>query len=136
MKVKKEDINREKGFTLLELLVVVALIGILASMAVPQYRNSVKKSKEAVLKQDLHQFETLIDQFYADKGKYPASLDDLVSEGYLREIPFDPFTESDQTWEVVYADEDTLNPEEVPGIYDVKSGSTEISLDGVPYSDW
>ncbi len=126
----------QKGFTLLELLVVVALIGILAALAIPQYKNNVRRSKEAVLKQDLHQFETLIDQYYADKGKYPAALDDLVTEGYLRRIPVDPITESDDTWVPVYADEDTLNPDEAPGIYIVKSGSTETSLDGTPYSEW
>ena len=134
--MRKINIIQEKGFTLLELLVVVALVGILAAMAIPQYKTSVRKSKEAVLKQDLHQFETLIDQYFADKGKYPAVLEDLVESGYLRRMPVDPITGSDQTWEVEYADEDTLNPDEVPGIYDVKSGAAGSSLEGTPYSDW
>lgn len=128
--------KNEAGFTLLELLVVVTLIAIIAALAVPQYKNSVLKAKESVLKEDLYQFEVLIDQYYADKGKYPATLDALVEEGYLRRIPLDPITERRNTWELEYAEEDPLNPEAPPGIYDVRSGASGSGLNGIPYSEW
>jgi general secretion pathway protein G len=128
--------RRQDGFTLVELLVVIALISILAAMAVVQYRNSIQRSQEAVLKTDLFRMRDAIDQYYADKGKYPASLDALVSDGYLRKIPEDPFTKSADTWQTVPAEPDPNNPAGEPGVYDIKSGAQGTSLDGSPYSDW
>jgi general secretion pathway protein G len=124
------------GFTLIELLVVIALISILAAMAVVQYRNSVLRSQEAVLKTDLFRMRDAIDQYFADKGKYPASLDALVSEGYMRRIPEDPITKSADSWQTVPAEPDPGNPSSEPGVYDVKSGATGTSLEGSTYSDW
>ena len=125
-----------QGWTLIELLIVISLITILASLALTNYRNSVQASKEAVLKSDLFRMRDAIDQYYADKGKYPQSLDTLVSEGYLRRIPEDPVTRSTTTWQTVPAEPDPANPSAEPGIYDVKSGAEGVALDGTPYSEW
>jgi len=124
------------GFTLIELLIVIALITILASMGVVQYRNSIQSSKEAVLHTDLFRMRDAIDQYYADKGKYPQSLDTLVSEGYMRKIPEDPITKSAETWQTEPAEPDPSNPSVEPGIYNVKSGATGTALDGSSYADW
>jgi general secretion pathway protein G len=125
-----------RGFTLIELLIVIALISILASMGVVQYRNSVQSSKEAVLHTDLFRMRDAIDQYYADKAKYPASLDALVSEGYMRAIPVDPLTKSADTWQTVPAEPEPGNTSTDPGIYNVKSGASGNGLDGTSYSDW
>jgi general secretion pathway protein G len=125
----------ERGFTLVELLIVISLISILAAMGLVQYRNSVVSSKEAVLKTDLFRMRDAIDQYYADKGKYPSSLDSLVSDGYMRKIPEDPITKSADTWTTVPAEPDPNNPSAEPGIYDVKSGAPGTMLDGSNYSD-
>jgi general secretion pathway protein G len=119
-----------------ELLVVISVIVILASMGMAQYRNSVIRAREAVLKEDLFRMRDAIDQYYADKTKYPASLDELVSDGYLREIPVDPFTNSKESWQPVNAETNVNDTTAQPGIYDVKSGSEEIGLDGTRYADW
>jgi general secretion pathway protein G len=124
------------GFTLIELLVVISLVMTLSSIALVQYSNGTRRTKEAVLKQDLFRMRDAIDQFYADKNKYPASLDELVTEKYLRSVPDDPFTNSKDTWRTVMSDPDPLNPTAQPGVYDVKSGSEETALDGTRYSDW
>jgi general secretion pathway protein G len=124
-----------RGFTLIELLVVISLISILAAMGLVQYRNSVQHSKESVLRTDLFRMRDAIDQYYADKGKYPASLDALVSDGYMRKIPEDPMTGSADTWQTVPAEPDPGNPSAEPGIYDVKSGAQGTTLDGTAYSD-
>ena len=126
----------DSGWTIIELLIVIALISILASLAMVQYRNSITQSKEAVLKTDLFRMRDAIDQYYADKGKYPASLDALVSDGYLRRVPEDPITNSADTWQTVPAEPDPANPAAEPGIFDVKSGAEGMSLAGTPYSDW
>jgi general secretion pathway protein G len=126
----------QAGFTLIELLVVIALISILAGMAVVQYRNSIQRTQEATLKTNLFRMRDAIDQYYADKGKYPASLDALVSDQYLRKIPEDPFTKSADTWQTVPAEPDPGNPSADPGIYDVKSGAQGQSLEGTSFSDW
>lgn len=124
------------GFTLIELLVVVSLIVLLASIGMSQYKNSQTYAKEAVLKEDLFRMRDAIDQYHADKNKYPQSLEDLVSEGYLREIPKDPITQAADTWQAVPAEPDPQNPSSEPGVYDVKSGSEGTALDGTPYADW
>ena len=124
------------GFTLIELLVVLALIVILASVRLAQYKNSVIYAKEAVLKDDLFKMNEAIDQYYADKGQYPGGLESLVSDGYLRAIPVDPFTNSASSWQVVPAEPDPNNPTAQGGIYAVKSGSDGTSLDGKKYADF
>jgi general secretion pathway protein G len=124
------------GFTLIELLIVMALISILATMAVVQYRNGVRRAEESVLKTDLFRMRDAIDQYYADKNKYPASLEALVSDGYLRRVPEDPITHTADSWVTVAAEADPSNPTAEPGIYDVKSGATGTSLEGSNYSDW
>ena len=105
-------------------------------MAMVQYRNSVQSGKEAALKTNLFRMRDAIDQYYADKGKYPSSIDTLVSDGYLRSIPEDPFTRSKDSWQTVPAEPDPSNPSAEPGIYDVKSGAQGQALDGSNYSDW
>lgn len=127
---------RQRGFTLIELLVVIALISILASMAVVQYRNSILRTQEATLKTNLFRMRDAIDQYYADKAKYPASLDSLVSDGYMRRIPEDPITKSADSWQTVPAEPDPGNTSADPGIYDVKSGAQGTALDGSAYTDW
>jgi general secretion pathway protein G len=127
--------GRQGGFTLVELLVVLAIISILASMAVVQYRNSIQLANEAVLTTNLVRMRDAIDQYYADKGKYPASLDVLVTDHYLRKIPEDPFTKSSDTWQTIPAEPDPANPSAEPGIYDVKSGAPGQALDGRSFSD-
>ena len=132
----RERLRRERGFTLIELLVVLALIAILASMATVQYRNSIQRTQETVLKTDLFRMRDAIDQYYADKNRYPASLDALVSESYIRRIPEDPITKSADTWQTVPAEPEPGNTSAEPGIYDVKSGAQGQSLDGSNYADW
>lgn len=129
-------LRRQNGFTLIELLIVIALISILATMGVVQYKNSVNSTKEAVLHTDLYRMRDAIDQYYADKNKYPASLDVLVSDGYMRKIPEDPITKSTDTWQTVPAEPDPSNPSAEPGIYDVKSGAPGTALDGRSFSDF
>jgi len=124
------------GFTMIELLVVLALIVILASMGMAQYRSSVVHAKESVLKDDLFKMRDAIDQYYADKNQWPNALDALVSEGYLRKLPEDPFTKSATTWQTVPAEPDPNNPSAEVGVYDVKSGSEATALDGTKYADW
>src|SRR3954466_15308817 len=128
--------RRDDGFTLIELLIVITLITILASMGMVQYKNSVQSSREAVLKTDLFRMRDAVDQYYADKGKYPASLDALVSDGYMRRIPEDPFTKTADSWTTVPAEPDPSNPSSDPGVYDIKSGAQGTALDGSTYSDW
>jgi len=126
------------GFTLLELLIVVALIGILASLVVPQFKKTPDKAREAVLKEDLFTLRDVIDQYFADKGKYPASLETLVEEGYLRKVPVDPFTNSADTWQTEAAPMEDGADEEGggSGVYDVHSGAPGTALDGSSYSEW
>jgi general secretion pathway protein G len=127
---------RERGFTLVELLIVISLISILAAMGLVQYKNSVTSTKESVLRTDLFRMRDAIDQYYADKGKYPSALDSLVSEGYMRKIPEDPITKSSDSWTTVPAEPDPNNPSAEPGVYDVKSGAQGTALDGSSYTEW
>ncbi|HEX5216169.1 MAG TPA: type II secretion system protein [Vicinamibacterales bacterium] len=126
----------DHGWTLIELLVVISLVMILASLALTQYRNSIRSAKEAALRSDLFLMREAIDQFYADKGKYPDSLDALVSERYLRAIPKDPITDQTDSWQTVQADPEPGSVSASAGIYDVKSGSNDTALDGSRYADW
>ena len=126
----------QHGFTMIEIMVVMALIVILASMGLVQYRQSIIRSQEAVLKEDLFRMRDAIDQYYADKNQYPSALESLVSDGYLRQLPKDPFTKSEGTWQTVQAEPDPNNLTAEPGIYDVKSGSEGTALDGSKYAEW
>ena len=125
----------DPGFTMIELLVVISLIVILATMGMGMYKSSVIHAREAVLHEDLFRMRDAIDQYYADKGQYPAALDALVSEGYMRKIPVDPITNSADSWTTIPSEPDPNNPTAAPGIYDVKSGSDGTALDGSKYSD-
>ncbi len=124
-------VKRRAGFTLIELLVVMAVIAILVSIAAPRYFNSVNKSKEAVLKQDLSIMRDAIDKYYGDTGKYPETLDDLVNKQYLRKLPVDPITDSAATWVIVPPQDADQG-----GVYDVHSGAQGNGRDGSAYSSW
>jgi general secretion pathway protein G len=136
---RRSKINNHKsrlGFTLLELMVVVSIIIILISVAVPSYQQHVKRAREAVLRQDLYEMRMAIDQYSLDKLRAPQSLDDLVSAGYLREIPLDPITNSRDTWVVVQEDVVLSVDQNQPGISDVHSGASVTASDGSAYSSW
>jgi len=127
---------RSQGFTLIELMVVMSIIVILAGIAVAIYGNSVTRSKEAVLRTDLFRMRDAIDQYYADKTKYPADLQTLVADKYIRAIPPDPFTNSTETWQTVMSEPQPGNPSAEIGVFDVKSGSEATAIDGSRYADW
>ena len=131
-----KPVARLRGFTLIELMIVMAVIAILVSIAVPIYNKSITRAKESVLRNNLFTMRTVIDEYTYDKQKAPQTLQDLVSEGYLRTIPTDPMTNSSDTWKVII--EDTLNAvnQTEPGIFDVRSGSDKTSLEGTAYADW
>ncbi len=127
--------RKEGGFTLLELITVIGIISILTGIAIPQYRAAIVQAKEAVLREDLFRFRDTIDQYQADKGVYPASLQALVEQGYLRSVPNDPMTLA-ADWLTVPAELDPADPSAEPGVYDVKSASIATSLSGIPYAEW
>ena len=126
----------ERGFTFIEITVVIAILMVLATIGLAQYRNGVVHSKEAVLREDLFRMKDAIDQYYADKGQYPESLSALVSAGYMREVPEDPMTRSRDTWQTIPAEPDPNNASAEPGVYSVKSGSDQTAIDGTKYADW
>ncbi len=128
--------NRSAGFTLVELMIVMAIIGVLAMVAIPSYVGAVRQAREAVLKEDLHVMRSAIDSYTADKQKAPQSLDDLVNEGYLKSIPADPMTRAKDTWQTSQSDSLHSLDQTDPGIDDVHSGSQEQGSDGQPYSEW
>ena len=128
--------SADGGWTLVELLIVITLIMILASLALTQYRNSITSTKEAAMKSNLFLMHEAIDQYYADKGKYPESLQTLVSESYLRAIPVDPFTRSADSWQTELAEPEPGSTSAATGIYKVRSGYDGTALDGSRYSDW
>jgi general secretion pathway protein G len=126
----KPDMRRT-GFTLIELLTVFTIIALLLTLAVPRYFSAVDKSKETVLKENLYQMRDALRQYYADKGKYPESIEALAAEKYLRSVPVDPVTESVETWIAVPPDDPQKG-----GVYDVKSGAPGSALDGSVYAEW
>ena len=126
----------ESGFTLVELVVVLSIIGILLMLAIPRYTTSIKNAREAVLKEDLHVMRAAIDSYTMDKQKAPQSLDDLVQDGYLKSIPEDPMTHSKDTWVTDTSDAMYSLDQSEPGIDNVHSGSQDASSDGQPYSTW
>ena len=128
--------RRDEGFTLIELMVVMVLIITLASIGLTVYGNSITRAKEATLKEDLFRMRDAIDQYYADKNKYPASLESLVEDKYMRAVPVDPFTNSAETWQTTMSEPEPGNPSAEPGVYDVKSGSEAVALAGSRYADW
>jgi len=133
-KTKDQRPKTEKGFTLLELMIVLFVITILAAVALPMYQRSVLKSKETVLKDNLHTMRRMIDQYAADKGRLPQTLDDLVSEGYLREVPYDPIADTNE-WELI-RDKDVNSVNDETGVVDVKSKSQETGTDKKPYNEY
>jgi len=128
--------HSERGFTLLELMIVMVVIGLLAAIAIPSYTNNIRNAKEAVLKEDLHTMRTAIDSYTVDKQKAPQSLDDLVQAGYLKTMPVDPFTRRNDTWMPVEDDSMTNVDQTQSGIDDVHSGAQETGSDGTSYSTW
>lgn len=126
----------ESGFTLMELMIVMMIIGILATLAIPSFKSAIKAAQEAVLKEDLRVMRSAIDSYTMDKQKAPQSLDDLVTEGYLKSIPEDPMTKSRDTWQTDVSDSLHSIDQTDPGIDDVHSGSQETGSDGQPYSTW
>jgi general secretion pathway protein G len=133
--VKPMRRNR-RGWTLIEIVIVLTIISILVSVSVPIYQKVVLRTRESVLRSNLFTLRTQIDEYTYDKAKAPQSLEDLVQESYLRQIPEDPITGSNQTWRIIMEDAVTTVDQTEPGIFDVRSGSDQISLEGTPYSEW
>lgn len=135
IRIGKGD-RRRRGFTIIELMVVMTIISILLSLAVPFYQKSILRAKESVLRNNLFTMRTVIDEFTYDKQKAPQTLQDLVSEGYLRVVPRDPMTDSDSSWKIIMEDASGSVNQNESGIFDVRSGSSKMSLDGTAYSEW
>ena len=141
---RRSATRRARGFTLLELIIVVAMIGILASIAMPALKDMPRRAAESVLKTNLRTIREVLDQHYGDKGHYPATLEELVEKRYLRAVPIDPITKSAETWELIFEEADPDEPPAEtdlpeggePGIMDVRSGSAQLSLDGTAYNTW
>lgn len=134
---KKSSLRaRRRGFTLIELMTVLAIMLILLAIGIPYYRTTIVRANEAVLRDDLYQMRTLINQYTLDKQQAPQSLQDLVTAGYLRQLPVDPFTQSNRTWVPVSDDSLMSVDQQQPGIVDVHSGSRQTSLEGTRYNTW
>jgi len=129
-------LRRSRGYTLIELIIVMAIISVLVAIAVPLYQKSLQRTKETLLKNNLFTLRTVIDEYTFDKKKAPQTLQDLVNEGYLRKVPDDPMTGDDRSWREINEDSLTAVDQTAPGIFDVRSGSDKISLEGTPYSEW
>ncbi len=133
---KRTRLRSAQGWTLIELVVVMAIITLLASMAMTLHKNAITLGKEAVLREDLFRMRDAIDQYYADKGRYPADLQALVTDGYMRALPVDPFTDSADTWQTIPAEPDSNNPSAEVGVYNVKSGFEGSSMSNQAYNEW
>ena len=125
-----------RGFTLIELMIVMAIVTILVGMAVPIYQKSILRAKESVLRNNLFTLRTQIDEFTYDKQKAPQTLSEMVAEGYLRSVPVDPITGSADMWKIIMEDSASTASQSQPGIFDVRSGSPKTSLEGTPYAEW
>ncbi len=136
MILKQYEKNLQRGFTLIELLIVMTIIGILASIVVPNYQRNLIRAREAVLMEDLYQMRRAIDAYFADHISYPESLDDLVANKYIRDLPRDPFTQSSETWEEIPPSPSLEGEIAEGGLEDVRSGSDLIGLNGIPYREW
>ncbi|MBK5292861.1 MAG: type II secretion system protein [Acidobacteriia bacterium] len=136
MRNGKEVTRARRGYTLVEIVIVLTIISILVSISVPLYQKAILRTKESVLRSNLFSIRTVIDEYTYDKQKAPQSLQDLVSEGYLRQIPEDPITGNNQSWKIVMEDSLTMVSQTEPGIFDVRSGSDKTSLEGTPYTEW
>ena len=128
--------RRQRGFTLIELMIVISIILILISTAVPMYQQSLRRARESVLRQNLFTLRSVIDQYSEDKAKAPQSLEDLIDAGYLKQIPVDPITNSRDTWQTVQEDVLVSVDQSQPGISDVHSGAQGTATDGSNYSEW
>jgi general secretion pathway protein G len=134
--IRARKTTRESGFTLIELMIVMTIIGLLAAIAIPSYLKSITKAKEAVLKEDLHTMRTAIDSYTVDKEKAPQALDDLVQAGYLKSVPIDPITSRNDTWITGQSDTLTDINETQGGLDDVHSGAQSLASDGTSYNTW
>lgn len=132
--------NGVRGFTLIELIVVVAIIGILATVAIPAMRTAPQRARESALREDLYALRSCLDQFHADRSRFPTSLDELVALGYLRTVPVDPITNSKDSWVLTFEEateqQDERQQQAGQGVIDVHSGSDKVALDGTKYADW
>lgn len=128
--------NGDRGFSLIEMMIVLTIISILASISIPMYQVAILRAKEAVLKDNLHGLRTIIDQYTADKKTAPQSLEDLVDAGYYREIPKDPITESRTTWQLEFGNTTMIPDQLETGIVNIHSGSATVSSEGTPYNEW
>ena len=127
---------RRAGFTLIEIMIVMAIVTILVSIAVPLYQKSILRAKESVLRNNLFTLRTVIDEYTYDKQKAPQSIEDLVRDGYLRQIPVDPITGSNTSWKLIMEEAMASVNQTEPGIFDIRSGADKTSLEGTPYSEW
>lgn len=130
------NLTWQEGFTLIELMIVLSILAILTTIAVPSYQRHLIKAREAVLAEDLFQVRQAIDKFFADNLHYPDNLEELVSARYLRQLPEDPFTRSDKTWQITPPQTNDFGETEAGSVYDIASGSDLIGLNGVPYKEW
>jgi general secretion pathway protein G len=128
--------GNRRGYTLVEIIIVLTIISIMVSIAVPMYQKAILRTRETVLRNNLFSIRTVIDEYTYDKQKAPQSLQDLVTEGYLRQVPEDPITGSNQSWKIIMEDALTSVSQTEPGMFDVRSGSDKTSLEGTPYAEW